>query len=187
MYNNSRNPAVHYSLERLSGALQKMLRNCELKNIHISDLCSEAGVSRNSYYNNCTCIMDVIDYSIDQCIEEAYSLVDQTHDPANTIASLFFGYWYKKRDFLMLLQQRGLYKRFSEKLTKKGSEKTKYPILRDNSDTLKHTMVNAYILGGFCAILECWAKTGFTFTPEQLAEIVMICGGKMAPTAERSE
>lgn len=185
MYNDSSNPSVRYSLEKLSEALQKMLMNCELKNIHITDLCIEAGVSRNSYYNNCTSILDVIDYSIDNCIEEAYSLVDQKRYSSDTIASLFFSYWYKKRDFLMLLQKRGLYKRFSEKLTKKGSEKTKYPILRDDSDCMKHTMVNAYILGGFCAILECWTKTDFSFTPDQLTEIVMICGGKMDPIAEK--
>lgn len=183
MYKKSSNPSVRYSLEKLSEALQRMLVNRELKGIHITDLCNEAGVSRNSYYNNCTAILDVIDYSIDHYIEEAYSLVDQTRYSSDTIASRFFWYWYQKRDFLLLLQQRGLYGRFSEKLTKMGSEKTKYPILRDHSDVLKRTMMNAYVLGGFCAILECWAKTGFTFTPDQLAEIVMICGGKINPTA----
>lgn len=185
MYNESRNPSVRYSLDQLSEALQKMLINCELKNIHITDLCIEAGVSRNSYYNNCTSILDVIDYSIDQCIEEAYSLVDQTRYSSDTIASQFFSYWYQKRGFLMLLLQRGLYRRFSEKLTKKGSEKTKYPILRDDSDSLKRTMVNAYILGGFCSILECWTRTDFALTPDQLTEIVMLCGGRTDPTAEK--
>lgn len=100
MYKPSAHSGAEESQSKLCDALFQMLKKQPLSEIKITQLCLRAGISRNAFYRNFTCLEDILIYRLDQtCIEfvscQPYRMAD-----LEDFFSYYFTFWLERQELL---------------------------------------------------------------------------------------
>lgn len=173
MFNQSKNPRVKDSMNRIANALFDLMRLYPYEEINIRQICSDAQVTRKTFYRNFSTKDDIFDYVIFSRLyytwdyKEAASLRE-------TLLS-FFVYWAKQKEDLALFEKEHIFYLLRDKLQKYVEMNQVISSYIQNQEDIM--TFGAYfwssLLASLLQILEVWASRNFKETPEELTDITM--------------
>lgn len=165
--NTKNNRRKQASVERIQRAFMLFLREKELSQISVSDLCKEAGINRSTFYANYADIYDL-----------ANKLCQELENEVAHLLVLESGWQQSRREFLKLFrhirENQQLYTVFF-KLGYENRERTWYDA-RDLQTMPDSAVIHyhvAFFGHGFNAIVKLWLRGGCKETPEQMCQILL--------------
>ena len=102
----------------ISSTLFKLLKSKDIYNISISELSREANISRSTFYNNFSNIIEVVDYRLDLIINDIlnlYIINKHRKRSINEFFIQFFKYIEKNKPIFLIIKDK-IIKLFKEKL-----------------------------------------------------------------------
>lgn len=150
-----------YVVEHITDALLRLMKQKQIHDISIGELCDTAGVGRASFYRNFESKEDVIARELKKQLDTWWR--SAVTEPDFNFASALFGHYYKNRDLYMLLYRQGL------------SHLTLQSIKDACGPKPEHSNIEAYtasfISYGLYGWVEEWFHRGMPETPEQMAKL----------------
>lgn len=165
--NTKNNRRKQASVERIQQAFMLFLREKELSQISVSDLCKEAGINRSTFYANYADIYDL-----------ANKLCQELENEVAHLLVLESGWQQSRQEFLKLFQHirenQQLYTVFF-KLGYESRERTWYGAqdLQGMPDQAVIHYHVAFFANGFNAIVKLWLRGGCKETPEQMCQVLL--------------
>ncbi len=150
-----------YVVEHITEAVLNLMKENNLSDISISQICDEAGVGRASFYRNFESKEDVISKHLKRLLEnwsKEYALSGRD----NFVESLFEHYW-KNRDICILLYRQGLAHLNLKSIVDACGPKP------EQENIVAYT--TAYLSYGLYGWIEEWFKRGMQETPQKMAEL----------------
>lgn len=153
-------------------ALFSLMREKDFARITVSEIVERADVARRTFYRVYNSKEDVL-HSYFQKLCQEYGSIYPVLDgyDLRQIAMDYFSFWYRHREFLLLMHQSGL------------DELLYFEISRVSEDIVKKRMGCAraekeenmryfayYSAGGFILLLHQWVMDGMKESPEQYAQ-----------------
>ena len=166
MLKQSNNHQVIYSLNALSQALYGLMQEYPIEEISITQICQEAHIARRTFYRNCSNKLDLIDYLIQNQIQELLDSADFTCKDPFILYQSFLQYWNIRDTFLLTLYRNHLFDRFAQVFTRcclYGMEDILMKEMlegRTNQNSLRHFYIS-FTIGGLCNVLESWTSENF--------------------------
>ena len=161
--------AMKRSKTQICSAVMKLLETTPYNKLTISQVCSTAGISRPTFYNNFQSMDAVVHYKLEQ-MKERY---DRKHSYDSDI-SLRFADFYSfvkcSKELNLLIVRNRLFHIFGEQIR---DEYLDY-IMEHETDTLDEfhrDYLPEYLSATIISLLQRWMDTGYRETPEQMAEI----------------
>jgi len=154
----------NYARQAMIISFLNLLENRPFEEITIMEICETAGISRRTFYLYYSSKYDILDdyYSVLTREYEDRMPAESRNDLMAQI-SWFFTFWYEHRDYLQLLNRRGLFpvllSRFSNYLS-------------DVSLIRNDIYFPSYMAGGLWAVLYQWTTGGFREPVSQITEYV---------------
>lgn len=165
--NTKNNRRKQASVERIQQAFMLFLRQQELSQISVSDICKEAGINRSTFYANYTDIYDL-----------ANKLCQELENEVAHLLVLESGWQQSSQEFLKLFrhirENQQLYTVFF-KLGYENRERTWYDA-RDLQGMPDQAVIHyhvAFFASGFNAIVKLWLRGGCKETPEQMCQVLL--------------
>lgn len=165
--NTKNNRRKQASVERIQQAFMLFLRQRELSQISVSDICKEAGINRSTFYANYADIYDL-----------ANKLCQELENEVAHLLVLESGWQQSRQEFLKLFRHirdnQQLYTVFF-KLGYESRERTWYDA-RDLQTMPDSAVIHyhvAFFGSGFNAIVKLWLRGGCKETPEQMCQILL--------------
>lgn len=158
--NKSRNA---YVIEHLTDTMLALIKEKELADISISELCDGAGVGRTSFYRNYTEKEDILRTYINTSYSQwaqAHSIADGDASPLNG-AELIFAYLDENKDFYRLLYRRGLLYLFKDAMLATIGPRPKLPNI--------FAYWLAFAINGIYGWIEEWFARGMQESAEEMA------------------
>lgn len=155
-------------------ALLRLLRSKAFSTISVSDLTSEAQVSRMSFYRNFNSIEDILTEHLDELIEE-YQREDKEIDVSG-IESIYYGreymihsfqFLYKHHLFFDILISCGMGDLFLSKITEYMLRKWVIP----EHNTRKDILLVSSFAGSVYNMYREWRKADYRDSPEDIAAV----------------
>ena len=156
-------------------ALLRLMESKPFSAIGVSDLTSEAGVSRMSFYRNYNVIEEILMEHLDEVVEEYKAKEVEEHDTES--AMVFYGktymlrcfsFFYLHREFIDALIAAGMGDLFLEKITEHLVSKW--------VDTKKETREEILRISAFAGAIynmyREWSREEFVESPEDVAAIL---------------
>ena len=158
-----------YVKTKITEATIHLLDEKELSEISISEIISEAEVSRNSFYRNYTDKTDVIL----QYLRKLYSEWDtELHKngeiSVNELYASLFGHIKANSEIYMLLKHRGLFHLFLTVLNEQNGAKP--------SDENLWAYIKSYLTYGTFGWIEEWLKRGMQESEEEMMALLQSQG-----------
>lgn len=165
--NTKNNRRKQASVERIQQAFMLFLREKELSQISVSDLCKEAGINRSTFYANYADIYDL-----------ANKLCQELENEVAHLLVLESGWQQSRQEFLKLFrhirENQHLYTVFF-KLGYESRERTWYGAQdlqgMPDQDVIHYHV--AFFANGFNAIVKLWLRGGCKETPEQMCQVLL--------------
>lgn len=178
MYNCSQKPQVQYSLTKLTEGLFYHLQYAPLHSISVTQICTRAGITRRTFYRNCTQKEDLILYACDRLIEQLLGGADFTSTDAYAMYLYFFNFWSEHRRFLRCVYEADFYELFEKRFLDVCSVQMRFPLQEDSLRNHPKAHVlrrfnNAFILGGLTRMLYLWAEESFHSTVEEMVRSIL--------------
>lgn len=158
--NESRNA---YVIEHLTDTMLALLKEKQLADISISELCDGAGVGRTSFYRNYSEKEDILR----KYIQVSYSEWTKAHSAANGEpsgldgANLLFAYIDDNKDFYRLLYQRKLLRLLKEAMVATIGPRKELP------NGIAYA--TAFLVNGLYGWIEEWFARGLQESAEEMA------------------
>ena len=156
-------------------ALLRLVGNKPFSAIAVSDITSEAGVSRMSFYRNYNAIEDILTEHLDEVVKEYKTKEAEEHDTESTM--VFYGkkymlrcfrFFYLHREFIDALITAGMGDLFLAKITEHLVSKW--------VDTKKETREEILRISAFAGAIynmyREWSREDFFESPEDVAAIL---------------
>ena len=156
MSNEGRN---QYVVEHITGAMLELMKNQNINEISISQICEEAGVGRASFYRNFESKEDVIRKYLAKLLKEWGKEFEDSGDPSYFSESLLKHY-YKYKDVYLMIYQQGL----SELIYETIRWATKIEEAQNNVERYVKSMTAGMIYGW----VDEWLRQGMPETPEEI-------------------
>ena len=150
-----------YVVEHITEAVLKLMKENDLADISISQICDEAGVGRASFYRNFESKEDVIGKYLKRLLEN-WSREYTLSGKENFVESLFEHYW-KNRDICILLYRQGLAHLSLKSIVDACGPKP------EQENIVAYT--TAYLSYGLYGWIEEWFKRGMQETPKEMAQL----------------
>ena len=156
-------------------ALLRLIENKPFSAIAVSDITSEAGVSRMSFYRNYNAIEDILTEHLEEVVEEYRA--KELEEPDTGSEKVFyekkymlrcFRFFYLHREFIDALITAGMGDLFLAKITEYLIRKWIEPGKETREAILR---VSAYA-GSIYNMYREWSRDGFQEEPEEVAEIL---------------
>lgn len=154
--------------DKFLGALLKLMETKPYSEISIKEICSFAGLSRRTFYNNFTEKDDLLNH-----LAEDLVLGFHVTDDFSGIRHIF-NYWYELRNIVSLLIENNLWDSISYKISKIYT-----PLLaKRNWNKLLGDYANSkdyffsFIDAGISRLIYIWHADNFTKTPDELTGLV---------------
>ena len=156
-------------------ALLRLMKNKPFSSIAVSDITSEAGVSRMSFYRNNNAIEDILTEHLIEIVEEYKTKEAEELDTENE--NVFyekrymlrcFKFFYLHREFIDALITAGMGDLFLAKITEYLIEKW----VDVENETRKETLRISAYAGAVYNMYRQWSSGGFHELPEDVAEIL---------------
>ncbi len=156
-------------------ALLRLMGNKTFSSISVSDITSEAGVSRMSFYRNYNAIEDILTEHLDEVVEEYKEKEAEEQDTED--AMVFYGkkymlrcfrFFYLHREFIDALITAGMGDLFLSKITEYLVSKWVDPKKETKEEILR---ISAFA-GAIYNMYREWSKEDFQEPPENVAAIL---------------
>lgn len=169
------NKQKQQSMQWLTDALLTLMTEKSYGNISITEICTRADLSRRTFYRIYESKEDILKKYADslcQCYFKQFE--KQENLSLENVANIFFSFWKKQKDFLLLLYREKLIYillfKFNELLP---SVYVNYKAhLLQTKDKKSMEYVAFYNAGGFWNLLIKWLEDGCKKTPEEMSTIV---------------
>ena len=164
-----------YVKNEMYKALLKLLEEKSFSSISVSDITTEANVSRMSFYRNYNSIEDILIEHLDAVVEQ-YKIEDIDERIKETEKVYYgkkymihtFGFFYQNHDFIDTLISCGMGDLFLAKITEYLIRKW----VNKESDTRKEILKISAYAGSIYNMYREWKKGGFQEKPEEIADIL---------------
>ena len=156
-------------------ALLYLMKDKAFSSISVSDITSEAGVSRMAFYRNYSNIEDILIEYLDQIVEKYKGIVveDDTAEREKVFYEKnymlnCFSFFYAHHEFIDALIAAGMGDLFLAKITEYLIRKWIEPQTGTREEMLR---IGAYA-GSIYNMYREWSRDGFQEEPEEVAEIL---------------
>jgi AcrR family transcriptional regulator len=172
---NRINPISAQSKEWIMASLLKLLSEKPYSKITITEIASAAQLARRTFYRNFDSKEDILDMYIQKLCDEYTNLLkEEKRLKIQIVAKVYFAFWNKHLDFLILMEKNDLlymvlqkYNQYLPLIHKKFNDnKEEY----QNNNTLEYVL--AFSAGGFWNMLIKWVHEGAKKTPNEMAELI---------------
>lgn len=175
MYANNSNKTAIQSREMIADALFQLMKRKAFEQISVTEICEEAAIGRKTFYRNFELREDVIDYRLDQMVEEyekeleELSLEEQLRH--------HFEYVQRNQDAFVTLYRNNLNwmsaRRFSILLPKT------MPVWSENEIEQEYRC--GYIMAGIEAVQKIWIDRGCRESIDEIVDILKKSQDKQIP------
>lgn len=157
-------------------ALLRLMGDKAFSSISVSDITSEANVSRMSFYRNYNAIEDILAEHLDEVVEE-YKAEEAAEEPDEGGAKVCyekkymlrcFRFFYLHREFIDALITAGMGDLFLAKITEYLIRKW----IDAESGTREETLMISAFAGAIYNMYREWSKGDFLELPEDVAAIL---------------
>lgn len=164
-----------YVKNEMYEALLKLLEEKTFSAISVSDITTQANVSRMSFYRNYDRIEDILIEHLDSIVEQ-YKKED-TYENIKEAEKVYYGkkymihtflFFYQNHDFIDTLISCGMGDLFLARITDYLIEKW----VDREKDTRKDTLTISAYAGSIYNMYREWKKGGFQETPDEIADIL---------------
>ena len=157
-------------------ALLRLMRNKPFSSISVSDITSEAGVSRMSFYRNYNAIEEILIERLDEVVEE-YRAEDVEDSEVGKQKVFYekkymlhcFKFFYLHRDFIDALIIAGMGDLFLSKITEYLIRKW---VDAEKIEIRKEILKVSAFAGAIYNMYRQWSNADFHESPEDVAEIL---------------
>lgn len=160
-----------YVLNQITEAMVELLKEKEMSNISISELCDKAQIGRTSFYRNFESKEEIIEFIIERKIDEWDSSRDKEKEEG---ISQFFGqltgHLKENEEFYLLLEKRGLLHLLLNVLLKKTGP--------TNEDSNVWAYTKSFIAYGMFGWLQTWISRGMQESAEEMTQLLLSSGYK---------
>ena len=148
----------------------------DYEQIHVSDICRDAGISRNVFYRYFDTKADVLDAWLDRTLV-FLDTPNYNHDITNDLlvggTRQFIRYWYEKREITGLLIRHNMF----DTLVQKGVNMALNAphvkqMLGMKDSSLAEYRSQLFASYGIIAIMCDWQKRGFKETEDEMIELI---------------
>lgn len=160
-----RTKQVQETRQLLEDSLIHLLKNHSLKELTVSTLCDQAGLSRRTFSRHFSSIDDLLDSIIQKQVIGLYQgLAEHNVQHFPDLLRLFFDYFSKEKNLLKALVQN---QRFFSLVDQLNENISKTPLV-----TKFHIdqYLTAFAIGGMTNLLSQWIKSDFDKTPTEMAQ-----------------
>ena len=156
-------------------ALLRLIENKPFSSIAVSDITSEAGVSRMSFYRNYNAIEDILTEHLEEVVEE-YRAKELEESDIGSETVFYekkymlrcFRFFYLHREFIDALITAGMGDLFLAKITEHLVQKW----VDKEKETREETLRISAFSGAIYNMYREWSKGDFLELPEDVAEIL---------------
>lgn len=165
MYKSSSNQCADESQQKLCQSLLKLLKKVPLNQVKVTDLCRDAGVSRNAFYRNFTSLEDILAYHLDAlCVELIRALPSDVFSEQYIAA--FFRFWLEHRSDLELFFKNQQMELLMTRLSQVVEQSAQLP-----SAYRDHTPIKGMVFftSGLIGMLYFWINGRYELDPDRVA------------------
>lgn len=171
MFNQSKNPRVFRSLDKIATALFALIMEKDYESITICEICEKAGVTRKTFYRNFDSKDDVVEFAVYARLQPFFSY--SSNIPFVNMLTSVFGFLSQRKPILMRFTKLGIYHLLSSSALKYFS---KSPRIKTFIEKEPHSEVyHKYIANALCgiesSIVANWAEGGCVESPEELTRL----------------
>ncbi len=157
------------SVELITEALLKLMKEKSFYQITIAELTKKAELSRRTFYRYFNTILEVLKYLLNKkAIEFTEFILKQPDRRLDTVVLIYFGYWSKQKDFLLLLKEHDLLPLLLDCFVPEIQEKV-YQDSKQEKTIIDYSY--RFICAGIWSMLIKWLEDGCTYSPEQMQKI----------------
>lgn len=170
MYATNDNSQAIESRNRVSDALLALMKQYPYKSITITQICQEAQIVRQTYYRNFDTKDDILKFHLDTMVEQFFTDYYQADDAYVQLKN-FFSYMLQHSDFLLSTSENSLFYMINETIQLNIKKFLNLQQLATIGDPRFKSYVTGFISSTICSLLSLWVDSGFTETPEILAQL----------------
>lgn len=164
------NPSALRSMEWIDSALLDLLKSEKYSRITIRQICQQADLSRQTFYQMFNSKEEVIEYHFAILFQEFTGKCDSFQNVTiSKIVRCFFSFFYDKRDFIQILIANNLVffleKQFEVYLRQIAL------VRRINEGESYEDYTTAYVAGALTQILIHWFECSFDLSIEELSAL----------------
>lgn len=170
------NPQKALSKEWIARALQDLMQEKPYQELTITEVASRADLSRRTFYRHFLTIDDVLHYTLEAITDQFIAfLMEETQDGARevgltTIVFLFFTYWERHKELLLLLKENDMLFLLLQKFFPKVRAR-----LHGEPDGQQSATTQAYVFsfaaGGAWNLLVSWVEAGAVQSPREMERV----------------
>ncbi len=157
----------------ITQALIELLEHQSFESIRITDIITQADLTRQTFYRHFKSKEEVIEAYISELYQQLFTQIDALTKPTfHEILQAYFAYWLQQRPFLERMMQSG-YPYDPIRCATPYVQKilNGLPLTHHEGDRHK-AYVESFVAGGLATMKNLWMHQGFQETPEELAQTV---------------
>ena len=170
---NGKNPSALRSQQWITEALLKLMKTKDFQTITVKEICMEADLTRQTFYQFFASKEDVIRFALSKyyvVYEEELLKNEQVN--LKTLATSFFHFFKKHKDFICLLISNRLDYLLTEQFSLVLPRIMKLCVNDENS-LISNPHINCFVVGGLSAMIIDWLKSDETTSEEELTELFL--------------
>ena len=181
MYNGT-NPSALRSREWLCSALLRLLKLHRFDEITIKDICREADLSRQTFYQIFASKEEIIEYHFGELFSEFRdSCADFDGITLTELTRWFFTFFKQHADFIQVLTQNNMSYVLERQFEHYLPEIDLFHSINETEEFPDYTV--CYVAGALCRILMHWYEKGMDLSIDQVTAIsVQMITGKNLST-----
>lgn len=172
-----KNPVAERSKQWLVSALLELMEEKHYKDITIKEIADKAMLARRTFYRNFKTKEEVVVCYMESILVEYIDAISKETDlSVPSIGKVYFEFWSRHVDFLLLIQKNGLLYLLLDEYNKSICglhKKVKGGLnLYPSQTNLEYALT--FSAGGFFNILIKWVNGGLKETPEEMVGILKV-------------
>lgn len=148
-----------YVVEQITCALLHLMKKTDIREISISQICSQAGVGRASFYRNFESKEDVIRKHLKALTD--HWTIQHANICQEDLVEAIFDHYYEQRELFILLYRQGLAHLSLENLKDSCGPKPEHDNLT--------AYTAAFLSNGIYGWIEEWFRRGLQENPKEMA------------------
>lgn len=154
-------------------ALEVLIRAKKLSCISITELCSEAGINRNTFYYHYNNIYELLDEHKQLMINEMNSVLDDQKTPSKETLINLCKCIRRHPVFLNILLSPNCDIDYFNDIFELAAKKTSVFVNPPRAITSKRDIMTCYYCNAGCnAVIRSWISSGMKESPEEIADII---------------
>ena len=166
------------SRKKMLAALLKIMEVYDYREITVTQIVQEAGLSRTTFYRLFTDKDEILSMLFEDLFREFYDRVlSRQIESFWTVMQLYFDFWEERKPLLLLLQKNHLLQRILDQSYQKSNQVFQLVHVRDaaNQPSLPLPYLLAFSVGGMHNMLIKWAECGMEVPSRELIEKLRSC------------